>query len=191
MYLTILLITNFTAAVTYFLYSYCDVLLDIVMNGVNCSKVVREARKSATIHTVKTDCGDLFLNCIKIPSDIDVFLFKDSCKVEDQLMTKKDFDMLHRKRDVYHMPKSRDRLIVSFKSPRDINGTSSISGYLDSYFEDCVYLFHFDEKNETFSFNKLVDTYRTEAEQKDEEDSELSGSGSEGGLSCGEDMVKI
>ena len=191
MYFSILLATNFSLAAFYFLYSYCDVILDILMNGVNCSKVIRETAQSSTIHSVKTDCGELFLNCIKIPSDIDVFLFKDNHKVEDQLMTKKDFDMLHRKREVYHMPKSRDRLIVSFKSPRDINGASSISGYLDSYFEDCVYLFHFDEKNETFSFNKLVDKYRIEAEQKDEEDSELSGSGSEGNLSCGEDMVKI
>ena len=191
MYYTILVATNITVAFLYFLYSYCDVILNLIMNGANCSKVKRVTSNSIQIHTVNSDCGELFLNCIKIPSDIDVFLFKESHNVEDQLMTKKDFGLLHKNKPVYHMPKCRDRLIVSFKSPRDVNGTGSLSGYLDSYFEDCVYLFHFDEKNETFNFNVLVDKYRIEAEQRDEEDSELSGSGSEENLSCGDDMVKI
>ena len=69
---------------------------------------------------------------IVFPSDIDIYLFDKSVIAEDQLMTKNDFGILYSDNKSTHLTKCRDKLITSFNTTYDINGTGTINGYIQS-----------------------------------------------------------
>lgn len=172
-----MLAVNLSMAVGIILYNYSGVILDILLNGINCSKIQREKVNNRYVYSINTDHGKLFLNYTKVPSDIDIFVFDELHEFENQLMAKSDFNKLYSSHKTQHMTKNRDSLLTTYKTTRDINGTDSVSGYIDSYFEDHVYVFSIDKKtNSIIDFNTLIDNYRTDCEQFDEEESELSGS---------------
>lgn len=172
-----MLAVNLSMAVGIIIYNYSGVILDILLNGVNCSKIQREKINNRYVYSINTDHGKLFLNYTKVPSDIDIFVFDELHEFENQLMAKSDFNKLYSSYKTQHMTKNRDSLLTTYKTTRDINGTDSVSGYIDSYFEDHVYVFTIDKKtNSIIDFNTLIDNYRTDCEQLDEEESELSGS---------------
>ena len=124
-----------------------------------------------SVYTINTNYGKLYLNTIQIPSDIDIFLFNKSVISEDQLMSRNDFNILYSENKSNHLTKCRDKLITSFNTTYDINGTGTINGYIDSYFENCIYVFKINEK---IDFNSLINTYRCLADDKDDDDSEQS-----------------
>lgn len=172
-----MLAVNLTMAVGIVLYNYSGAILDILLNGINCSKIHKEKIHNHYVYSVNTDHGKLFLNYTKVPSDIDIFVFDEPHEFENQLMAKSAFNKLYSSHKTQHMTKNRDSLLTTYKTSYDINGCDAISGYIDSYFEEHVYVFSIDKKtNSIIDFNKLIDVYRKDCEQFDEEGSELSGS---------------
>lgn len=171
MFPLMLTMTPIIAVSVFFMFKYSDELLQVVLNGFNCSKIMKTTINTKHVYTVNTDFGKLFLNTTQIPSDIDIFLFDKNVIVEEQLMDKKDFYILYSDYTSNHLTKHRDKLITSFNTTYDINGTDTINGYIDSYFENCVYVFKINEK---IDFNALINTYRCLADDKDENDSEES-----------------
>ena len=172
-----MLAVNLSMAVGIILYNYSGVILDILLNGVNCSKIQREKVNNRYVYSINTDHGKLFLNYTKVPSDIDIFVFDEPHEFENQLMKKSDFNKLYSSHMTQHMTKNRDSLLTTYKTTYDLNGRDTISGYIDSYFEDHVYVFTIDKKTDSIiDFNALIDSYRSKCEQLDEEDSELSSS---------------
>ena len=167
-----LTVTPFVALGVFFMIKYSETILEVILNGLNCSKITKtQDTNMESVYTVKTDYGKLYLNTVKIPSDIDIFLFNNSVISEDQLMSRKDFNILYSENKCEHLTKYRDKLITSFNTTYDINGTATINGYIDSYFENCVYVFKINEK---IDFNSLINTYRCLADDKDDDDSEQS-----------------
>lgn len=176
---TVILLTNITMASALFVYNYYDVILDILINGVNCSKITKSKVNSSTILSVNSDYGKLYLNKIKVPSDIDIYFFKQNFNIENGIMSKKVFSLLHNNKKMEQLTKYRDSLIISFRTSYDINGTDTLTGFIDSYFEDTVYMFKIksndDSKHIGDELDNCINAYRVEAQAyNDEED--LSGS---------------
>lgn len=160
--------------VGYFLYNYLDVLIQLYLVGVNCSKIEKTRRNGHSVYYVNTNSGKIYLNTEKMPSDIDVYYFKDKMKLENQIMSKTDFNKLYSKLPVENFTKCRDRIITSFKNSYDVNGTDYICGYMDSFFEDTVYIWKLECSKSTgyFKFDDLVAKYREEAGNFSDDDDE-------------------
>lgn len=159
--------------VGYFLYNYLDTIIQISLVGVNCSKIEKVRKNGKPIYYVNTNSGKVYLKTEKMPSDIDIYYFKDNTKLEDQIMSKDDFNKLYSKAPVENFTKCRDRIITSFKNSYDINGTGYICGYMDSFFENTVYIWKLDcssKSNDYLDFDNLVSKYREAAENFDESD---------------------
>ena len=123
---TVILLTNIAMGSALFVYNYYDVILDILINGVNCSKITKSKVNSNTILSVNSDYGKLYLNKIKVPSDIDIYFFKQNFNVENGIMSKKVFSLLHNNKKFEQLTKYRDNLIISFRTSYDINGTDTL-----------------------------------------------------------------
>lgn len=158
--------TSLLVSMGYFIYKYSETILQLLLVGINCSKIEKIKENGSNVFYVNTNNGKLFLNSVKIPTDVDIFYFVDKkVDIENQIMDKSDFYNLYGSHNIKCFTKYRDRLVTSFKTTQDINGTNKLCGYMDSYYENTIYMFKINAGD--FDFDSIVNTYREEADDFD------------------------